>query len=96
MTRELYPRDNKACTEGVTARFWGLIETTDATNSGGAPAGAHKLTDLGKRFVRGLEHLPKYVDIYNNELVRSPYGDLYDIHDALGDKFNYADLMRGL
>ncbi|MCP4601281.1 MAG: hypothetical protein GY847_12285 [Proteobacteria bacterium] len=96
LTRELYPRDNKASTEGVIARFWGLIETVDATNSGGAPAGAHKLTNLGKRFVQGLEWLPAYVDVYNNECVMQPYGKLRDIHTALGVKFNYDDLMKGL
>lgn len=78
------------------ARFWGLIETFDAANSGGAPAGAHKLTDLGKRFVQGVEYLPAYVDVYNNELVKEPYGPQRDIKTALGKKFNYDDMMKGV
>lgn len=80
----------------MVARFWGLIEVADTTNSAGAPAGAYKLTDLGKRFVRGLEFLPARVDVYNNELVKEPYGDRRDIRTALSAKFNYDDLMRGL
>ena len=93
-TRDLYPRDNKASTEGVTARFWGLIEVVDATNSGGAPVGSYRLTDKGRRFVMGAEHVPSHAYTYNGELLGLD-GNMVGIYDALGKKFNYDDLMAG-
>lgn len=95
-TRELYPRDNKSSTEGVCARFWGLIEVADATNSAGAPVGTFRLTDLGRRFVNGLEFLPMYVRTYNNEQLGPPEGPLTNIKESLGKKFVYSDLMKGV
>lgn len=95
-TRELYPRDNKASTEGVCTRFWGLVDVADASNSAGAPAGAFRLTDLGRRFVQGLEFLPMYVHTYNNEKIGEPEGPLTNIREALSRKFNYDDLMKGV
>lgn len=93
-TRELYPRDNKASTEGVLARHWGLIEVLDGTNSGGAPAGSYRLTDKGRQFALGRLFLPSHVYLYNGELLGMD-GPMRDIHTALGKKWSYQELMEG-
>ena len=93
-TRELLPRDNKASTEGVTARHWGLIDVAGTHNSGNAPVGSFHLTDLGRRFVMGVEHVRSHAFTYNNELLGLD-GKLVSIQDVLGKKFNYDDLMAG-
>lgn len=93
-TRELYPGDNKASTEGVIARFWGLIDVADTHNSGNAPVGSYHLTDLGRRFVMGVEHVKSHAYTYNSEFLGLD-GHLISIRDALGKKFNYDDLMAG-
>jgi len=93
-TRELYPRDNKASTEGVIARYWGLIDIADTHNPGGAPVGSYYLTNLGRRFVMGVAHVQSHAFTYNGELLGLD-GNLVSIHDALGKKFNYDDLMAG-
>ena len=94
-TRELYPRDNKASTEGVLARYWGLIEVAEVTNSGGAPVGSYRLTDMGRRFVVGSEYVPSHAHIYNGELLELS-GDMRNIHTALTKKWDYNELMNGL
>ncbi|PNX50904.1 MAG: hypothetical protein BV458_12380 [Thermoplasmata archaeon M9B2D] len=93
-SRELYPKDNKSATDGVLARHWGLIEVADATNTMGAPAGAYKLTDKGRRFVQGVEYIASHAIIYNNELLKLDGRKLIDIRDAIGKKGNYDELMR--
>jgi len=92
-TRELFPRDNKASTEGVVARYWDLIEVADATNSGGAPVGAYRLTVDGRRFVQGLHYVKSHARTYNGELLELD-GNMVNIQDALGKKWNYDELMR--
>ena len=94
-TRELYPRDNKASTKGVLARHWGLIEVRETQNEGGAPAGTFKLTEKGLRFVNRLEYVPAYVYIYNGECLGLD-GDQLSILEALGNKFDYEELLRGV
>lgn len=89
-TRELHPKDNKASTEGVLARFWGLTVIADASNKVGAPSGAHKLTDKGRRFVQNLEHVKSHAHIYNGELIKVD-GELRNIEDILPD---YEEVMK--
>lgn len=94
-TRELYPRDNKASTEGVLARHWGLLEVREVQNMGGAPAGTFKLTDQGRRFVNRLAYVNSHAWIYNGECLGLD-GDLLGIEQALGNKFKYDELLSGV
>lgn len=93
-TRDLYPRDNKASTEGVLSKHWGLIEVLETQNSGGAPAGAYRLTDKGRQFALGNLWVPSHVYLYNGELLGLD-GEQRNIHTALGKKWNYEDLLNG-
>jgi len=92
-TRELYPRDNKASTDGVLARHWGLIEVVEDANSMGAPIGSMKLTDKGRRFVLDVERVPQYALVYNCECI-ALQGIQIGIKKALGVKQSYEDLMK--
>ena len=93
-TRELYPTDNKANTSGVDARHWELIDVAEAHNIGGAPTGSFSLTNAGRQFVMGLKYIHSHAVTYNGELLGLT-GDLVNIYDTLGTKFNYDNLMAG-
>lgn len=94
-TRELYPRDNKASTDGIMTRFWGLLEVQEAVNQAGAPVGSFKLTDAGRRFVLNSTYVMQYACIYNGECIGIE-GKYVRIQDVLKKKFNYDELMSGL
>lgn len=75
--------------------FWGVIEEKDEQKDDGNPhAGYWRLTALGSRFVLG-QRLKKYVYIYNNQDLQQPSPETVSIREALGKKFDYAELMRG-
>jgi len=77
-------------------RFWDLlIEDTRTRDDGSRRAGFWRITEHGRLFVRGLVRVPKYVYLYNKKVVqrRSPDGTSINIKEALGDKFNYSELM---
>lgn len=78
----------------VKLRFWGLLERAVGVRPDGSNRiGEYKLTDLGRRFVEGAATVPSYVLLFNQELLGiSP--DMISIQDALGQAFNYAELMR--
>jgi hypothetical protein len=82
-------------TDGTFLIHWGLIEKIPATNRGGAPARSYKITKKGIDFVDGKINIWKWVELLNGELMDvSTEGT--DIHQALGSKFNYNELMNGL
>lgn len=51
-----------------------------------------KLSESGKNFVRHGLLVPRYVYIYNGKVTRKSE-ELTDIVAALGDKFDYSQLM---
>ena len=51
-----------------------------------------RVTSLGKRFVLGEVTVPGRAEVYNGMCLRT-YGPEVSIVTALGDKFNYAELM---
>lgn len=93
-TRDLYPRDHKATTEGVLLRHWGLIEVLEANNTAGAPAGSYRPTDKGLQFVHGVISIPSHVHLLNNRAIGFSDKKI-TIREALGSKFNYDELMSG-
>jgi len=68
--------------------YWGLIE------QGGpdTPVGTWRVTELGELFVREKTRVYKYARIYDGRCL-GLQGDLVGIKEALGDKFDYAELM---
>jgi hypothetical protein len=67
---------------------WGLIEAHPGKNTG-----LWRPTELGLDFAFGTAQVQCRVIIYNNAC-EGLEGDRISIHDALGDKFDYAELMN--
>lgn len=75
-------------------RYFKLIERQNVKREDGSKrAGYYKLTDKAYEFVKNKIVVPKFVTIYNKKM----YGiskDYINIEQALGNKFNYNDLMN--
>ena len=72
--------------------WWGLVEEERVTRADGGRAGYWKLTELGLRFVTRREGVEQYALIYDGTLIRLE-GDIRNIEDCLGARFNYSELM---
>lgn len=78
-------------------RHWGLLERrTGARLEDGNPnSGHYRITDLGRRFLMGLERVPRRILLYDGKFSYEDPDDLIDVYDAYGHRFNYEDFMRG-
>ena len=68
-------------------RFWGLLE------SRGDGGGEYQITPRGTEFVLRQARVAKHVYVYNNELLKLS-NETTDIIDALGEHFDYYELMQ--
>jgi hypothetical protein len=75
------------------ARYWDLIEEDSERRSDGGRAGWWRVTKKGADFVQDEIRVPKYALLYNNQLIALE-GPEIGIQDALGDRFNYDELMQ--
>ena len=76
-------------------RYWGLIEQFEGQREDGSTrVGLYRITEKGELFVEGQLAVNKYILLYNQKLLGRD-GDATTIQDALGDKFNYEELMKG-
>lgn len=75
--------------------MWGLVEESAEKRDDGGRAGWWRITPLGVSYIRGVYRVPKYARVYNGRLLSLDTSELVNIHDALGTKFNLADLMAG-
>lgn len=79
-------------------RFWGLIEPDGKDNeeTGNPNTGMYRITEQGKLFVEGKITVSKHVNIYNNRFFGyNPVTGTISIQEALKNKFNYEQLMKG-
>lgn len=80
-------------------RYWGLIEeqTKEVRGRGGSVQlrgnGHWRITGAGAQFVEGTVTVQRHVWVYAGQALGF-HGEHISIHDALGDKFSYAELMR--
>lgn len=77
----------------ATLRFWNLIEEERALRSDGGRAGWWRVTPVGVAFLHGRITIPKYARLYDGRLLGLDGDQRISIHDALGSKFNYEELM---
>jgi Zn ribbon nucleic-acid-binding protein len=77
-------------------RYWDLIEehAGEREDDEGPHSGYWRLTHRGELFAQGAIRVPAYVHLYNGDLVRREVTETVDIHEALGTKFSYRDLME--
>jgi hypothetical protein len=91
--------------ECAKLRYWGLLEEMPrevGAETPGRTSGLWRITDKGKLFVEGDLAVPKYVWVfdgepYKSEMFREPGDDtpeeVVTIREALGDRFDYTELM---
>jgi hypothetical protein len=85
-----------SCSDRECAKlvYWDLITPHYAEREdGGKHAGYYRITQRGRDFVRSKITLPRYVYLYNGELLGFSDDGEISIRDALGDKFRYSELM---
>lgn len=81
------------------ARYWGLIEpASDELREDGSPRnGWWQITDTGGAWVQGMTGLWRYAFVFDGNLLQfdrsDPAGPTWRVQQALGKKFNYAELM---
>lgn len=74
---------------------WGLAETHEGTTPGKKMSGNWKPTARGLDFVDEVIRVPSHVFLYNNQRVGAT-GKTVSAREALGKKFDYDELMRGV
>lgn len=81
--------------EWAMTRWWGLSEEKpNPDDPKKRCSGYWRLTQKGTLFVVSLVTIPKHVYLFNNSLF-AVSDEVTTIEEALGDRFNYAELMRG-
>lgn len=75
-------------------RFWGLAEPMDSKTATTNSSGMWRITKDGELFVQNKYHVRKLVLVFNNKFFGFE-GRFINIKDALGNKFDYNELMNG-
>lgn len=80
---------------GVLLHQWGLIEEVpDDADPQKKKAGFYRVTERGVQFVRGEIRVNKFVYLYDNRLLNiSGDTETVSMQEALGDRFDYQELM---
>lgn len=74
-------------------RHWRLIEPIKSDTPRKRTSGYWVPTERGVDFALGRITVPKFADIFNNHVIRFPSDEVISIKEALGEKFNYQELM---
>lgn len=86
-------RKMSSTNEMAKLRHWGLIEKKDGEKEDGNPNnGYYRITRRGILFAEKMISVPRYCFIYN-DTVSEFSSEQTNITQALGDKFNYSELM---
>jgi hypothetical protein len=76
-------------------RHWGLIvERDEGIIEGGKSLGQWRITYEGSQFVLNRSRVFKRILLYNNVLQSFDESETTNITEALGNKFNYQELME--
>ena len=76
-------------------KHWGLVEECDPGDTTKRTSGIWRPTPQGIAFARGEIEVISHVHLYNNVAYDVGHTERIGIIDALGDKFDYQELMRG-
>jgi hypothetical protein len=82
--------------EYAKLRFWGLLEpSSDDRDDDGHTSGLWRVTSLGELFVLGRNAVPRRVWLVAPQQRFDGFdGEPISIRQALGDRFDYEELMR--
>lgn len=89
--------EDKRSADFVKLFFWGMLQKDIGLREDGSKRnGYYSLTETGVAFVQKRLRVPKYKYMYNGKvyLTYDQSGETIDIREALGNKFNYYDLMK--
>ena len=75
-------------------RYWGLVVEETERRPDGGRAGWWYITPAGADWLLHGAHVQKYARIYDGRCL-SFEGEGVTIQDALGDRFDYGELMAG-
>lgn len=78
-------------------RFWGLIEPMPGKREDGNPCnGYYRITNHGASFAQGGSTTMSHIQLYNNKAYGYPaHAKPITIEQALKNKFNFLELMKG-
>jgi hypothetical protein len=83
-----------ATNDAALLRHWGLIEGQGGEREDGSKrVGFYRVTELGHAFANRAAQVPCYALLYSQELLGLT-GEPVGIEEALGTRFNYAELME--
>lgn len=72
--------------------YFRLIQETDSRRDDGGRAGWWRVTGLGVGYVKGLQQIPKYAQVYNGKVLGYDV-PMVSIQDALGERFDLQELL---
>lgn len=74
---------------------WGLLEEqpNQERADGSSRVGYYKITERGRLFVQCQLRVDRHIWLYDGRPLSRPGGPTVSIIEALGDRFNYAELM---
>jgi hypothetical protein len=78
-------------------KHWDLIDEREGKRDDGSKrAGYYRITEHGRAFVYADRKVPPHIYLYNQQVIDKPIpvSQWITIRDALGTKFNYAELME--
>lgn len=77
-------------------RYWGIMEEEmkEPDDEMKKTNGVWRITEKGQKFIFNKIEVVSHIKIYNGKL-KGFEGNLIGIREALGNKFNYAELMEG-
>lgn len=75
-------------------RYWGVVEDKANEDPTKRKSGLWKITEKGKDFVEEKIKLPSYVRLFDGNAY-GVVGDEISVREALGNKFNYEEMMNG-
>lgn len=78
--------------DAARLRMWELVERETEARDDGGRSGYWRVTPFGERFVKGNSTVDLYAYVYNSRVL-SFDGDQVSIHDALGKRFSYNEMM---
>jgi len=88
------PRHVLRSNEISRLKLWGLVEEKENTATSKKCSGFWKITEKGRDYAGKKIKLPKHCYVYHKEVLGFSE-ETADIVDALGDHFDYRELMRG-
>ena len=80
--------------EAARLSYWGLIEEEPTVREDGGRAGWWRITQKGNWWLEGRFPVQMYARIYNGRLLGFSGGPWF-VQDAVRDKFDLQQLMRG-